>query len=76
MKFEEYNLKLVDIPSECSLRQITEDISQYFYLELPGGKRLFYNGDNVKTTNQKFPLHIARYLRNNVIGVNISFKIV
>jgi len=60
MKFEEYNLKLIDIPPESSLRQITRNISQYFYVELPNGKRLFYNGD-IKTS-QRFPLHIARYV--------------
>jgi len=59
LKFGEYDLKLVDIPSASSLRQITANVAQYFYVELPNGKRLFYNGD-VKTTNQRFPLHIAR----------------
>jgi len=58
LKFGEYDLKLVDIPPVSSLRQIAGNVAQYFYVELPNGKRLFHNAD-IKP-NQRFPLHIAR----------------
>jgi len=66
-KFSEYNLSLVDIPPAASLRQIAANNDEnYFYAELPNGKRLFHSAfkKTGSQQEQKFPLHIARFVIN------------
>lgn len=60
-KFQEYNLKLVEIPAAASLRQLAKNSNNYFYIEFPNGKRLFHNAEIIGH-QKKFPIHIARYV--------------
>ncbi|XP_050520201.1 CWF19-like protein 1 isoform X2 [Daktulosphaira vitifoliae] len=57
-KFKDYNLNLVELPPAASLQQISKNYSgQYFYVELPNGKRFYYTANK---TDQRFPIQIAR----------------
>lgn len=61
MKFEEYNLNLVDIPPAASLHQLAHNSGgHYFCSELPNGKRLFHGALTKTDKQQRFPLNIAR----------------
>ncbi|CAG0892299.1 unnamed protein product [Darwinula stevensoni] len=49
-----YEMELVQLPEFASLKQIAPQGVPYFYMELPGGKRLYYK------IQSRFPLQFGR----------------
>lgn len=53
---------MVDIPPAASLRQVARNSEgNYFYVELPNGKRLFHSAVK-KSGHQHFPINLPRYV--------------
>lgn len=60
------------------MRQISGNGTEsYFYVELPNGKRMFHNATKKSgTQQQKFPIHIARYVLFKFLFMIFSSKII
>ncbi|XP_050424334.1 CWF19-like protein 1 [Adelges cooleyi] len=73
-KFEDHNLNLVELPPAASLQQIAKKSNgQYFYLELPNGKRFYHCA--AKKTDQRFPIQIAREVLASSKILNVKDRI-